>query len=231
MLSAQYLKLARVIINRVAVERIRPARKLASKLPERIISHARLRQHRLLPLGFNILPDARVWNAVLLQHDRFTGRFANGIVLLDPFVAPGIIVAPLAGIQMESSVVERRDGEVLDEIDAFVAAISVGPVALRRGEPPFVAQADHVPMIERLDVLADVRGPVVDDARIAGATAGFVGELPGENGARGFVAVDDELDVFLVGSLGGSVGVEVIVRSTVGIRVRVDTAKVVEVVE
>ena len=125
MLSSQYLKLARVVINRIAIKRIRPARKLGSELPKRIISHARLRQYRLLPLGLYTLPDALVRNTVLLQHDRFTRRFANRVVLLDPFVAPGIIVPPLAGIQMESSVVERRDGEVLDEVDAFVAAISV----------------------------------------------------------------------------------------------------------
>ena len=88
-----------------------------------------------------------------------------------------------------------------------------------------------MPRVERLDILADVRGPVVDDTRIAGATARFIGELPRENGAGGFVAVDDELDVFLVCRLCGSVGVEVIVRSTIGVRVRVDTAEVVEVVE
>ena len=231
MLITQHLIFARVVIDRIAIKRIRPARKLASKLPERIISHARLLQHRLLPLRLHILPDALVRNAVLLQHDRFTGRFANGIVLLDPFVAPGIVVPPLAGVKVEGSVVEHGNGEVLDEVDAFVAAVSVGTVALGRGQPAFVAQADHMPMIERLNVLADIRGPVVDDARIAGTTTGFVGELPREDGARGFVAVDDELDVLLVCALCGSVGVKVIVGSTVGIRVGVDTAEIVEVVE
>ena len=231
MLSPQYLKLACVVINRIAIKRIRPARKLCSKLPKRIISHARLRQHRLLPFGLNILPDTLIRDTVFLQNDWFTGRFANGVMLLDPFVAPGIVVPPLAGVQMESSVVERGDGEVFDEVDSFVATVGVRTVALGRGQPPFISQADHVPRIERFDILADIRSPIEDDTGIAGAAAGFVGQLPRENGARGFVAVDDELDVFLVCGLCGSVGVEVIVRSAVSIRVRVDAAEVIKVIE
>lgn len=231
MLSSQYLKLARLVINRIAIKRIRPARKLRSKLPKGIISHARLLQHRVLPLELNTFPEAWIRNPVLLQNDWFTSRFANGVVLLDPFVAPGIVVPPLAGIQMESSVVERGNGEVLDKVDSLVAAVRIRAIALGRGQPPFVAQADHVAGIERLDIFADIRSPIEDDTGIAGATAGLVGQLPRENGARGLVAVDDELDVFLVCGLCGSVGVEVVVGSAVGISVRVDTAKVVEVVE
>lgn len=42
-------------------------------------------------------------------------------MLGDPLVDPGIVVAPLVRVGVEGAVVERGDGEVLREVDAFVA--------------------------------------------------------------------------------------------------------------
>lgn len=46
-------------------------------------------------------------------------------MLLDPGVAPGIVVAPLIGIKMHGAKVESGNGEVFLEIDALVAGVAV----------------------------------------------------------------------------------------------------------
>lgn len=50
-------------------------------------------------------------------------------MLRDPGAAPAVVVAPLVGIHVEGAVVQRLDGEVLDKVDAFVAAVGVAAVA------------------------------------------------------------------------------------------------------
>ena len=131
---------------------------------------------------------------------------------------------------MEGPVVQSRDLEILGEVDAFVAAVGVGAIALRRGQPALVTEADHVLRVQRFDVSADVLGPVVDDGGVAAAAARLVGELPGEDGAGRFVPIDDELDVFFVGFLGCGVGIETIVISAERACVGVEAAQVVVVI-
>lgn len=105
-------------------------------------------QRRLLPRrhynGFVIW----VCGAVFFKDDGFAGRFANGVVLRYPFVDPGVVVAPLVRVGVEGAVVERGDGEVFGEVDAFVAGVGVGAVVEGCGEPAFVAEGDEVVGVE-----------------------------------------------------------------------------------
>lgn len=143
------------ILNRIIVIRIHPARKRGRKLPERIIRHARVLQHRLLVR----LSNGRlrgIGRSVLLEHYRLPRLLADEVVLNDPLVAPGVVVAPLIGVQVESAVVESGDGEILHEINAFVAGIRVGSIAEWGRQPAFIANGDHVVGVEGLDVCTDV---------------------------------------------------------------------------
>ena len=127
----------RIIINRIIIKRINGQRR--RKLPKRIIRDARVQQRSLLPRFHDDAFVRRVRGAVFFKHDGLPGRFARGVVLQDPLVAPGVVVAPRLRVQVEGAVVEGRDGEVLDEVDAFVARVGVGAVPHGRRHPPFVA--------------------------------------------------------------------------------------------
>jgi len=85
--------------------------------------------------------------------------------------------------------------------------------------------------VQRLDVGRNLGSPVVDDRSVAAVAARLVHELPGEDGVGVLVAVHDELDVVLVGSLGGGVGVERRCIAIVNGAVGVDAPEVVPVVE
>ncbi len=108
----------------------------------------RVLQRRLLPRRHHNGFVGRVGGAVFLEDDGFAGRFADSVVLRDPVVDPGVVVAPLVRVGVEGAVVERGDGEVLAEVDAFVAGVGVGAVAERGGEPAFVAEGDEVVGVE-----------------------------------------------------------------------------------
>lgn len=156
-------------------------------------------------------------------------------MLRDPRVAPRVVVAPLVGVQVDGAVVDGGDGQVLLEVDAFVAGVGVallvvGQVGRGGGEPAFVAEGDQVSGVQRFDVSGSVGGPFGDDARGTAGAAGFVHQLPAEDGGASLVAVDDEFDVVLVGGLSGGVGIEVIVGAAVDVAVGVDAAQVVIVV-
>ena len=178
-----------IIVNRIIIKGVNRQRR--RKLPKRIVSDARVQQRGLLPRFHNGAFVCRVRRAILLKHDGLPGRFARGVVLHDPLVAPGVVVAPRLGIEVEGAVVEGRDGEVLDKVDAFVARVGVGSVAYGGRHPPFVAQGDHVLRIQRFDVGADAGCPVGDDGGRAAGAARLVAQFPGEYGGGAFVAVDD----------------------------------------
>ena len=154
-------------------------------------------------------------------------------MLRDPGAAPAVVVAPTVGVHVEGAVIEGLDGEVLDEVHAFVAAVGVAAVAagVAGGQPPFVAERDHVVRVEGFDVCGDGAGPGGDDGGGAAGAARLVAELPAEDRGRGFVPVDDEGDVVLVGGLAAAVGVEAGVRAAEGGCVGVYPAQGVEVVE
>jgi len=85
--------------------------------------------------------------------------------------------------------------------------------------------------IQRLDVRRRLGSPVVDYRSVAAVAARLVHELPSKDGVGVLVAVHDELDVVLVGSLSGGVGVERRRIAPENRTVRVDPAEVVPVVE
>lgn len=87
--------------------------------------------------------------------------------------------------------------------------------------------------VERLDVGGHCGSPCGDDGGGTPRAAGLVGELPGEDGGGGLVAVDDGRDVVLIGGLDGTVGVEGGVARTAGESVDVDvhTAVVAPVID
>jgi len=85
--------------------------------------------------------------------------------------------------------------------------------------------------VQRLDIRRSLSCPIVDDRSVAAVATRLVHEFPGEDGVGVLVAVHDELDVVLVGSLSGGIGVKgravASEHSTVGL----NTAEVVPVVE
>ena len=154
-------------------------------------------------------------------------------MLRDPGAAPAVVVAPAVGVHVKRAVVERLDGEVLDEVHAFVAAVGVAAVAaaVAGGQPAFVAERDHVVRVEGFDVGRDGGRPGGYDGGGAAWAARFVAELPAEDCCGGLVPVHDEGDVVLVGGLAAGVGVEAGVIASEGGRVGVYPAQGVEVVE
>ena len=179
----------RIIINRIVIKRINSQRR--RELPKRIIRDARVQQRRLLPRLHDGALVRRVRGAVLLEDDGLPGRFARGVVLRDPLAAPGVVVAPRRRVEVEGAVVEGRDGQVLGEVDAFVARVGVGAVPDGGRHPPFVAQRDHVLRVQRFDVRAGAGGPVGDDGGRAAGAARLVAQFPGEDGGGALVPVDD----------------------------------------
>ena len=145
-------------------------------------------------------------------------------MLQDPFVAPGVVVAPLVGVQVEGAIVKSLDGEVLDEVNTFVPGVCVGTISQRRRQPALITKRDHMIGVEGLDVGAYTRGPVCDHGGGAAGAAGLIAELPREDSAGAFVAVDDEFDPDFVGRLTGRVSVEGVVRSPVSGGVGVDAS-------
>lgn len=215
-----------IIVNRIPIIRIRPIRITGRKLPDHIPRNTRFAQHRTLPRRHILLPQRRRRRSILLQQHRLARRLPNSIVLRDPRVHPVVAVAPLLRVGVEGAVVDTGDGQVLDKVDAFVSAVGVAAVAaaVGAGEPAFVAEGDHVVCVEGLDVFAGRRGPVCDYGGGAPAAARLVAELPAEDRGAGFVAVDDEFDVGLVGGLRLGVGVEGVVGAPEGVGVGVYAA-------
>jgi len=142
---------------------------------------------------------------------------------------------------MESAVIERVNGHILRKVHPLSARISITaiisripvlrPIRRARTQPALITQGNKMSRVQRLDVGRSLGSPVVDDRSVAAVAARLVHELPGEDGVGVLVAVHDELDVVLVGSLSGGVCVEgrgiASKHSTVG----VDAAEVVPVVE
>lgn len=82
-----------------------------------------------------------------MQNDRLAQLLADLVVLCDPRGAPGVVVAPLVGVEVEGTVVDGGDGEVLLEVHALVARVGVAAVAVGKvggggGQPTFVAEGD-----------------------------------------------------------------------------------------
>ena len=85
-------------------------------------------------------------SGILLQYYGLPGGFPDGVVLRYLGTAPGVVVAPLIRVYVEGAVVDGFDGEVLDEIDAFIAAVGVRTVStnVAWGKPAFVSEGNHV---------------------------------------------------------------------------------------
>lgn len=237
MLSPQHPQHTRIPVHRIIIQRPRPAREHGPKLPQHIRRHTRLLHDSLLPRPHDPHAVQPFPHRILLQHDGFVERLADGVVLRDPGGAPAGVVAPQVVVHVEGPVVERGDREVALEIHPVVPRVGVALVVVgdrARGsgrEPAFVAERDHVVRVQGFDVGRGVRSPFGDDGGGAARADGLVAEFPAEDGGRGFVAVDDEFDVSFVGGLGLGVGVEAVVVAAVDVGVGVDAAQVVVVVE
>ena len=194
-----------IVINSIIVKRVNGQR--CRELPEGVIRDTGVQERGLLPRFADGRVVGRVGRAVLLEDDRLPRRFARRVVLHDPLVAPGLVVAPRIRVEVEGAVVERRDGEVLDKVHPFVPGVGVRAVTHGRCHPPFVAEGHHVLRIQGFDVRADARGPVGDDRGRASGAARLVAQFPCEDGRGVLVAVDDQVDVIFVRGLRFGVGV------------------------
>ena len=135
------------IINSEAIIRIRPTGKFGPKLPHHITRDARLGQRCVLPFPHDGDPVFAVGHGVFLQKDGFAEVLPDGVMLRDPGIAPRVIVAPEVGIEVESAVIDCGDGEVLLEVNTFVARVSVAAVVVWEvgrcgGEPSFVTKGN-----------------------------------------------------------------------------------------
>ena len=229
MIRRQRRIIRRPILQAKRVPSTRPTLSVRGReLPKLVRRDLRAVQHRLLP---RLLARHHIdGGPVLLEDDGLVRGLANRVVLLDPRVAPRLVVPPRVGIQVEGAVIERVDAQVLLEIDAFRARVRVGAIAAGT-QPALIAKRDHVRRVEGFNVAGGLRRPVVDDAAVTAVAAGLIHQFPGENGRRGFIPVDDEGDVVLVGGLGGGVGVEGCGVAGEDSAVRVDAAEVIPVVE
>lgn len=210
MVPRQDLVLGVVDVDAVGIAQIHSVRARIAKLPKLVHGNACVLQHGLLPRRLNTSVIVWTWGTtVFFQHDRLARCSTHLVVLDDPGAAPGLVVAPAVGVEVESAVVECLDAQVLDEVDALGARVGVRAVAdvVRGREPTLVAQRHHVPGVEALDVLRDFRRPIVDGRGWAAVAARLVGQLPGKDGGGALVPVHQELDIVAVDLLARGVGV------------------------
>lgn len=85
--------------------------------------------------------------------------------------------------------------------------------------------------VKRLDIRAGRLNPVVNDRGITAIAAGFIGQFPRENRRRRSIPAHHSLDIVLVSSLGGGVGVPSSRAASKGGHVGRDTTVVGPVVD
>ena len=107
----------RVVVNSIIIKRIN--RQIGPKLPEGVVGHTAALKDGLLPRCADFRVVRGIGRAVLFKNYRLPRRFACCVVLQDPFITPAVVVAPLVGVEVESAVVDGRDGEVLDKVNAL----------------------------------------------------------------------------------------------------------------
>lgn len=112
-----------VVVDGIIIKRVdgqsRP------ELPEGVVGHTGTLERRLLPRFADLRVVRSVGRPVLFEDDWLARRFACSVVLQDPLITPGVIVTPLIWIEVKSAVVQGRDGEVLDKVDALVPGVSI----------------------------------------------------------------------------------------------------------
>ena len=185
-IGGQNLIVACAVVDGIVIKRIRPTRERGPKLPHHVPRHARVAHHRALPRPHNAHSVLPLRNRVFFEEDGLPDLLANGVVLADPRVPPGVIVSPLVGVEMEGAEVDRRYRQDGLEIDALVAGVrvavfEVGEVGRSRSEPALVTNGHEVFAVERFDIGACVGGPFGDDAGVAAGAARFVAEFPAED--------------------------------------------------
>lgn len=112
------------------------------------------------------------------------------------------VAAVRVGGQTET-LCEKREQSVVKESRSFLPRIEIS----RRTRELTVTNANHVLRIKRLDVRAGRLNPVVNDRGITAIAARLIGQLPRENRRRRSIPAHHSLDIVLVSSLGGGVGV------------------------
>ena len=148
-----------------------------------------------------------------------------------PFGAPGVVVIPAVGVEVDSAVVEGLDRQVGREIHTLIPRISVGAITRWRNKPPFITQCDQVVWIKRFDIGASVGSPVRDDGAFTSTATRLIAKFPGEDGRTRLVAVDDKFDISFVGCLGFRISVEGGCGAAEGGGVGVYATEVVPIIE
>ena len=94
------------------------------KLPDLIRRQPTL-QYSLLPRRLGRSMIIWEWSPILFKDDWLSCCLADSVMLLDPFAAPGVVVSPGVGIEMEDAIIESLNFQVSDEIDAFCATVGI----------------------------------------------------------------------------------------------------------
>ena len=210
----------------VVVGSIAPS--VPSELPE-LVSSNPLGDGGLLPLPDDFKTcvvrnlaevfETLIWGqpTVLLKDNRLVGSATGSSVVLDPLCSPLWSLAPPIWVEMEGTVVDSWDVEFGVEVSTIGTVVSpVGIIGVV--ESTLATDGNHVVGVERLDEGGDFDEPGVKLGWVAirgswkiagsvGAAAGFVTELPREDGLGMLVSLDDNLDVVL--ELGDDVWLDV----------------------
>lgn len=136
----------RIVIDGIII--IRVNKQSRRELPERVIRNTGVQKSGLLPSFADCQVIRSVGRAILFEDDWLARGLACSVMLHDPLITPGVIVAPRTGVEVENTVVEGGDREVLDEVDALVSGVSIGAISHRRSHPSFIAESHHVLRIQ-----------------------------------------------------------------------------------
>ena len=91
------------------------------ELPNRVHSDFSVLYNGVLPWFGQCNVSRGIRGTIFLDHDGFAQGFANRVMLLNPFGAPGVIITPAVGVEVESPIVEGFDSQICREVDAFVS--------------------------------------------------------------------------------------------------------------
>jgi hypothetical protein len=122
----QKLILCVIIKDRINIRNTisRHSQIIRSELPDLVRRQPTL-QHSLLPRCLGRSMIIWEWSPILFKDDWLSCCLADSVMLLDPFAAPGVVVSPGVGIEMEDAIIESLNFQVSDEIDAFCATVGI----------------------------------------------------------------------------------------------------------
>lgn len=184
---------------------------------------------------------------IFLKHHRLAESLADGIMLAHPLAAPGILVSPGLGVEMEGTahpldkyhlvgeeggipIIQCLNLQIPDKIHPLRTVIRIRPISLRRTQPALIPKGNHMPSIQPLNEPTHPLRPFIYHPSVTPFTARLITQLPRKNRRRVFVPVDNELDVPPVRALAERISIPARGVTAEGSAVDVNPAEIVPVV-